>query len=131
MLWQHSFEDFTPEPDLNPQDVVKIQLDALQNNDLLQDDLGIRVAWRFASPANRAVIGTFERFIELVKEPYRSIMGFERAQLEQFKLTHNIARQWTRLEHRSGSVRYVFILSQQQQPPYAGCWMTDSLLLEA
>jgi len=50
-------DDPKPSPNFSPQDVVKIQLDALQNNDLLPKDFGIQVAYRFASPENRRNTG--------------------------------------------------------------------------
>ena len=49
-LPQHDFNP-VPTPTLTPTEVVCLQLDALQNNDLMPADEGIRMAYRFASPA--------------------------------------------------------------------------------
>jgi len=48
-------EDLVPTPALTPAEVVRIQLEALRNND--EQNRGIEVAFRFASPANRAKEG--------------------------------------------------------------------------
>ena len=42
--------DRLPTPELSPEEVVQIQMDAFRNNDV--EDRGIEIAFRFASPAN-------------------------------------------------------------------------------
>ena len=49
-----------PNTKLDPYDVVKIQLEALKNND--SQDKGIRQTWLFAHPDNKKVTGPFDRF---------------------------------------------------------------------
>ena len=53
-------EDLVPDPALTPEQVVRIQLEALRNNDA--GDRGIAVAFRFASPGNRQNTGPLPRF---------------------------------------------------------------------
>jgi hypothetical protein len=120
----------TPDPYLSPADVVKIQLDALQNNDLMPNNAGIRTAWNFASPANRAATGPLDRFIELVKNPpYMPIVGFEWAELTQVLIRRGQAQLAARLFHpHFDEAIYAFILSIQEAAPYYGCWMTDGVL---
>ena len=59
-------ETLVPDPALSPGDVVRIQLEALRRND--EQDRGIAVAFRFASPANRTNTGPLSRFIAMIKE---------------------------------------------------------------
>ena len=49
-----------PSKNLSAYDVVKIQLEALKNNN--KNDDGIKVTWLFAHPDNKKVTGPYERF---------------------------------------------------------------------
>jgi hypothetical protein len=124
----NAYLSHSPSPDLTPEEVVKIQLDALQNNDLMGDNAGIRAAWNFASPSNRIMIGTIEQFIGLVKNPlYSPMIGFERAEVGRAIIHEREAQVAARLYRgKRGLAAYVFVLSRQQDVPYRNCWMTDS-----
>ncbi len=50
-----------PDPSLSPQDVVSIQIEALQNNDIPYEDRGIEVTFNFASPVNKRMTVTTRR----------------------------------------------------------------------
>lgn len=123
---------FEPNPDLSPDDVVKIQLDALQNNDLTPDNEGIRLAFRFASPQNQEVTGPLERFIHIIKgSDYAPMVGFERAEVGVMLVLGDYAQQRVRvINRRRGSATYIFTLSRQHEPPYTDCWMIDAVLRE-
>jgi len=58
-----------PNPELTPDQVVKIQLEGLQNNDLSKNNLGIRICFTFASPGNKIITGPIGNFVKLVKTP--------------------------------------------------------------
>ena len=63
-----------PNKDLDPYDVVKIQLVALQNND--ENDQGIKQTWIFAHPDNKKVTGPYERFrIMIYGQQYRHLVN--------------------------------------------------------
>ena len=57
----------TPSPELDPPEVVRIQIEALRKNSILNE--GIRLAYRFASPDNKRYTGPLNRFIEMVRSP--------------------------------------------------------------
>ena len=61
-----------PSPDINPIDVVEIQLFALQSND--ESDFGIRQTWEFAHPRNKMATGPLPRFTSMIKTPAYSIL---------------------------------------------------------
>lgn len=107
-----------------------IQLEALQNNDLYGHDGGIRIAFNYASPDNRSYTGPVERFIQLVKNPlYRPMIGFSRAALGTMLIMGDHAQVRVDVVDASGqSVRYLWSLSRQSQPPYTDCWMTDGVM---
>ncbi|MDX1512826.1 MAG: DUF4864 domain-containing protein, partial [Gammaproteobacteria bacterium] len=66
-----------PAAHLGPEDVVRIQLEALRQND--ENDLGIAVAFRFASPLNKRSTGPLPRFVQMIKQgPYRPMLDYRR-----------------------------------------------------
>ena len=81
-----------PEPALSPGDVIRIQLEALRHND--EQDRGIAVAFRFASPSNRANTGPLSRFITMIKEgPYALMLDFRDATYGPVEAISGRARQ--------------------------------------
>ena len=67
-------EIITPNEKLLPYDVVKIQLEALKNNN--KDDDGIKQTWLFAHPDNKKITGPYERFrIMIYGAQYRSLLN--------------------------------------------------------
>jgi hypothetical protein len=61
-FFNHAHSDaIKPAENLTPYDVVKIQLNALKNNDSSKDQ-GIKQVWIFAHPNNKKATGPYERF---------------------------------------------------------------------
>ena len=56
-----------PKSSIVPSDVVKIQLTALQKNDLDYRDSGIEQTWNFAHPNNKKVTGPLPNFKMMIK----------------------------------------------------------------
>ena len=118
-----------PAPALSPGEVVRIQLEALRHNDL--HNRGIEVAFRFASPANRANTGPFERFVAMIRKgPYALMLGFRAASYGPVETRGMRARQRVTLVDAGRSVTYWFYLSRQSKEPYVDCWMTDAVYVE-
>ena len=122
-------ESLMPGPGFSPGDVVRIQLEALRHND--DRNRGIEVAFRFASPANRASTGPLSRFIGMIRNgPYALMLGFGAASYGPVELRGLRARQRVTLAGASTSITYWFYLSRQSEAPYADCWMTDAVYVE-
>ena len=118
-----------PQPGLSPGEVVRIQLEALRHND--EQDRGIEVAFRFASPANRENTGPLPRFIRMIKQgPYALMLGFRGASYGTVEVREDRARQRVTLTGPRARVSYWFYLSRQSKAPCAGCWMTDAVFVE-
>ncbi|NJK81551.1 MAG: DUF4864 domain-containing protein [Chloroflexaceae bacterium] len=119
-----------PSPDLSPADVVRIQVAAMQNNDIPAPDSGIRTAFGFASPSNRRVTGPVERFIDLVKNPqYRDLVNAESATYSEPVFENgNATIEVSVINADSKLVRYRFVLSRQEDWPFEDCWMTDAVM---
>jgi hypothetical protein len=119
-----------PDPSLDPNDVVRIQLEAFQNNDIPEPDSGIRRAFEFASPENREFTGPVDEFIELLHDPrYRDLLNFQRAEYGPVDSFEDTAVQPVMVVSEDGDpVVYMFALSRQTEPPYEDCWMTDGVM---
>ena len=56
-----------PDKNIKPEEVVKIQLTGLQQNDLNYQDSGIEQTWNFAHPNNKKVTGPLNNFKRMLK----------------------------------------------------------------
>ena len=127
-LWaSYDIENAYPEPKLKPNDVVRLQLLGMQQND--DSDFGIEVTFRFASPANKKQTGPLKRFISLVRNPsYRPLLNHINATFIELTVEEVFAIQDVIITTSNGErIGYRFRLSIQKGPLYPGCWMTDSV----
>ena len=78
-----------PNKRLEPYDVVKIQLEALKNNNKNDDD-GIKITWLFAHPDNKKVTGPYERFrIMIYGQQYRQLLNHDSHKINLIMNTPN------------------------------------------
>ena len=127
-LWaSYDIENAYPEPKLKPNDVVRLQLLAMQQND--DSNFGIEVTFRFASPSNKIQTGPLKRFIRLVRNPsYRPLLNHINATFLELTVEEVFAVQDVIITTSNGErIGYRFRLSIQKGPLYPGCWMTDSV----
>ena len=117
-----------PDPELKPNDVVKLQLLAMQQND--DSDFGIEVTFRFASPSNKIQTGPLKRFIRLVRNPsYRPLLNHINTTFLELNIEEDFAVQDVIITTSNGErIGYRFRLSIQKGTLYPGCWMTDSVI---
>ena len=117
-----------PSPDYEPEQVVKIVVDSLQNNSE-PGDQGIATVFRFASPGNRATTGPLERFTRMIKGGFSDMLNHEDARFDPMKVSGDTAVQAVWLLTNSGKeVGYAFQLSRQQSGEFEGIWMTDAVV---
>ena len=55
-----------PDRNLSAYDVIKIQLNALKNNNKPVKNSGIKQTWLFAHPENKKITGPYERFQKML-----------------------------------------------------------------
>ena len=67
-------EILKPSSDINPKEVIKIQLTRLQKNDLNFKDSGIEQTWNFAHPNNKKVTGPLGNFKKMLKSDTYQMM---------------------------------------------------------
>ncbi len=120
-----------PQPSLQqqPEDVVRIVIEALANNDEPYTDAGIATTFAFASPANKVNTGPLPKFKQMVKAPTYGIMiNHAEHEFSEVVLMGPQAYQMVRIKGASGAeVIFAFRLSQQQDGEFAGMWMTDAV----
>ena len=127
-VWaSYDIENAYPDPKLKPNDIVRLQLLAMQQND--DSDFGIEVTFRFASPANKKQTGPLKRFISLVRNPsYRPLLNHINATFLELTVEEVFAVQDVIITTSNGErIGYRFRLSIQKGPLFPGCWMTDSV----
>ncbi len=123
-------DSLQPSPKLQPHEVVKIQVEALRENGVL--NRGIEITYRFASPDNRKSTGPLARFTLMIKQgPYSTMLNHLRADYDPVISKADVAIQRvTILGADKKLVSYIFMLSRQQASPCKGCWMTDAVFLD-
>ncbi len=121
--------ELQPKPNLSPAEVVKIQIEALQHND--DDDHGIAVTFRFASPENKQITGPLGRFKQLLKSKgYRSLLNHKSVNYDTMTIEGDTATQRVTVTQNNGKATvYIFTLSKQSGNPCDGCWMTDGVIV--
>ena len=118
--------DAEPTPELSPQEVVELQLAAFRGNG--EEDRGIGIAFRFASPRNRLSTGPVERFAQMMRGPaYSAMLGYESAEYAETVVRGRVAMQRVRLLFDDEIVTYDFFLIRQEGGRYDGCWMTEAV----
>ena len=124
----HLSPRLVPKPGLSPDQVVQIQLNALRHND--ERNRGIEVAFRFASPGNKLQTGPLPRFISMIQQgPYRLMLAYENVSYHPVEVADDKARQRVTLIGAGDVVDYEFYLSRQSEGEWAGCWMTDAVIV--
>ena len=63
-----------PDSSIKPEEVISIQLLALQKNNIPFDNAGIAQTWEFAHPSNRNYTGPLDNFTSMMYSPSYVIM---------------------------------------------------------
>jgi len=119
-----------PRPNLTPGDVVRIQVEALADNDLPYRDAGIETVFRFMAPVTRQQVGSIRHFIQVVNNPiYRCCIDHESVRYSAVRVKERTALRALILSSSvSGKeVGFVVSLERQHAPPHRDCWMTRSV----
>ena len=118
-----------PGADLLPQDVVRIVINALANNDRPFTDAGIATTFAFASPANKVNTGPLQKFTQMIRTPTYGIMiDHVEHEFSEVVLMGNKAYQMVKIIGSNGAeVIFAFRLGQQLGGEFDGMWMTDAV----
>ena len=121
-----------PNPDFLPEEVVSIQLIALQNNNIPFKNAGIEQTWKFAHPYNRNFTGPLSKFISMMHTPSYSILLNH--------IEHNIVLVKNSdiqtfffvelLDNKGVKIGFKWIVEKAlDDGEYKNCWMTSSVSL--
>jgi hypothetical protein len=118
-----------PTTDQQPEDVVRIVIEALAHNDKPYANAGIGTTFAFASPANKVNTGPLQKFTQMIRTPAYGIMIDHVAhEFSEVVLMGNKAYQMVKINGSSGvEVIFAFRLSQQLGGKFDGLWMTDAV----
>ena len=116
-----------PDNSILPSKVIKIQLDALMNNDKEFEDSGIEQTWNFAHPSNKKNTGPLPKFKMMIKgNSYQMLLNHLSHTIIELGSSDN----WAQFE--------VVILDKEKiyhkfnwqvekfsmEGPLQGCWLT-------
>ncbi len=118
-----------PDPSLTPEQVARIQMEALGRKDEPYPDKGIEITRNFASLDNKSVTGPLARFKRMIHAPlYQPMVNHRGAQYENLRLEGDKAKLDVIVLSKEGRfVGYRFTLSSQKGGPCDECWMTDAV----
>lgn len=121
----------TPDEEYSAEDVIRMQVDSLQENDEPWKDAGIETAYNFASPSNRSNTGPLRKFKRMVKNRmYSDMIDYSRSSYVPIERDGNTAKQEVVLIQDDGTeTRYEFVVSLQSEGEFEDCWMTDAVRL--
>ena len=86
-------EILKPSSGIKPVEVVRIQLTALQQNDLEFKDSGIEQTWNFAHPSNKKVTGPLGNFKRMIKgDSYQMMINHLSHTITQLGIDDNWAQ---------------------------------------
>ena len=119
-----------PTPEINPEEVVKIQLSSLMNNNEPYLNAGIEQTWEFAHPSNRAFTGPIQRFIQMMYAPsYAVMLDHKKHDIIEVKLDKNIAYFFIELTSIDGKMfGFKWTLEKvKEEGGFKDCWMTTAV----
>ena len=119
-----------PTPEINPEEVVKIQLSSLMNNNEPYLNAGIEQTWEFAHPSNRAYTGPIQRFTQMMYAPsYAVMLDHKKHDIIEVKLDKNIAYFFIELTSIDGKMfGFKWTLEKvKEEGGFKDCWMTTAV----
>ena len=119
-----------PSPEINPEDVVKVQLSSLMNNNEPYLNAGIEQTWEFAHPSNRAFTGPIQRFTQMMYAPsYAVMLDHKKHEILEVKIEKNISYFFIELTSNDGKIfGFKWTLEKvMEEGVFKDCWMTTAV----
>ena len=108
-----------PSSNLQPQEVISIQLNSLKDNDNPYENAGIEQTWEFAHPSNRIFTGPLSNFINMMYSPSYIIILYH--------LDHNII-----LVNNQPNVPYFFVeLTDKEGNNFGFRWTMKKVIINS
>ena len=119
-----------PNINIEPYQVVKIQLTGLMNNNEPNVDDGIKQTWEFAHPSNKKYTGPLPKFINLLKsESYKMLLNHLDSEIiEVFKSNNRYGFEVTILGNDKNYYKFRWVVEKYyEEGPLKECWLTTSV----
>ena len=117
-----------PEASITPEQVIRIQIDALRNE---SQGLGALQCYCFAAPENRIVTGPIERFTVMVRQPpFDILQQVATYTIEPPEFQDDMARCLVFVVGENRNLRaFSWILKKHREEPFDECWLTAGVFL--
>ena len=119
-----------PNSEIEPNQVVKIQLNSLMNNDEPNLNNGIKQTWEFAHPSNKKYTGPLSKFITLLKgQNYKMLINhLDNEIIEIFKTSNKYGFEVTILSNDKNYYKFQWVVEKfYDEGPLKDCWLTISV----
>ncbi len=119
-----------PNITIQPDQVVKIQLNGLMKNDEPNLNNGIKQTWEFAHPSNKKYTGPLPKFISLLKsDSYKMLINHLESEIYQiFKSNNQYGFEVTILGNDKKYYKFQWVVEKYyDQGPLKDCWLTTSV----
>tara|TARA_Y100001970_G_C14212921_1_gene847949 strand:+ start:344 stop:814 length:471 start_codon:yes stop_codon:yes gene_type:complete len=130
ILSTHAKPEFIlPSKNLKPLEVVKIQLDALKNNDVPKKNSGIEQTWIFAHPRNKVYTGPLSKFTNMLyNEDYRILLNhFSHEIILKSKTNISFIYDIKVISKEKKVFTYVWQVTKGNEKNCQECWFTISV----
>ena len=119
-----------PNTNLDPFEVLMIQLNSLKNNNKPYKDAGIEQTWEFAHPNNKKITGPLNKFKEMIySKNYKILISHENSEITILKEDKDISIfKVTVLTKNKEKYYYIWQIEKVLlEGNFKNCWMTTSV----
>ena len=119
-----------PNSNLEPFDVLMIQLNSLKNNNKPYKDAGIEQTWEFAHPFNKASTGPLEKFKQMIySDSYKILIGHKNSKTIILEETSNkLVYKVYVISKDKRKYYYIWQIEKvRRDGKFKNCWMTTGV----
>jgi len=123
-------EIIKPSKEIDPEQVVKIQLSALMKNDNPYKDRGIIQTWEFAHPNNQKITGPLEKFKNMIKtDSYSMLINHSNHEILEVYMSSKIATfEVTVLDDEKKYYKFKWQVEKyDREGQLKDCWLTTAV----
>ena len=119
-----------PSIEIEPEQVIKIQLSALMKNDNPYKDRGIIQTWEFAHPNNQKITGPLERFKNMIKtESYSMLLNHSNHEILEVYMSNKVSTfEVTVLDNEKKYFKFKWQVEKyDREGELKDCWLTTAV----
>tara|TARA_B100001250_G_scaffold386167_1_gene382455 strand:- start:120 stop:605 length:486 start_codon:yes stop_codon:yes gene_type:complete len=119
-----------PSINIEPKQVIEIQLKALMKNDLPYKDRGINQTWEFAHPNNKKFTGPIERFKNMMKtDSYSMLLNHSNHEILEVYMSNEVATfEVTVLDKEKKYYKFKWQVEKyNKEGDLEDCWLTTAV----